>query len=363
MSERKLRVGVIGCGIGIFHIEGLQQNPRAEIVAIAGLDTDRCVSLQTRFDVPRRYGDYRELLAADDIDAVTVAVPNFLHSEVAIAALEAGKHVLVEKPLAQSSAEGERMVETANRLGLQLGIIFNRRGRHDVQIVHNEMERGAFGRIYHAKAWWMRRSGIPGMGTWFTRKAESGGGPLIDLGVHVLDIALWIMGNPTAVSVSAAAYNELGTRGKGEWFNTRLRTGKTDAPYGVEDFATALIRFADGATLQLDTSWAGYTRHSDEFGASFMGDNGGAEIDVRDYAETGTLRLFGDVDGMPSVTTPMLIERHGHGYIISNFVDAILDGRPVSPSGSEGLDRVRLIESIYRSAELGREVQIGGLPV
>lgn len=362
MANRTLRVGVIGCGIGLLHLEGMKHEPRVEVVALAGLDTDRCADLQERFGVPRRYRDYQEMLAQDDIDAVTVAVPNHLHAEVAIAALAAGKHVLVEKPLAQNSAEGERMVAAARQAGLQLGIIFNRRGRHDAQMVRREVERGALGRIYHAKAWWMRRSGIPGLGTWFTRKDQSGGGPLIDLGVHVLDMALWIMGNPRAVAVSAAARNELGTRGKGEWLGGRGRSGDARGPFDVEDFATALIRFEDGATLSLDTTWAGYTRHSDDFGALFMGDSGGAEIDVHDYAETGTLRFFTDVDGMPAVVEPRLLARHGHGEIISGFVNAVLDGRPVSPSGEEGLDRVRLIEAIYRSAELGREVTLGDAP-
>jgi predicted dehydrogenase len=357
VPEQRVRVGVIGCGISIFHLEGLQKEPRAETIAIAGLDTDRCLTLQKQFDVPRRYGDYRELLAADDIDVVTVAVPNHLHAEVTIAALEAGKHVLVEKPLANSSAEGERMVAAAHRTGLQLGIIFNRRGRHDLQIVKHEVERGAFGEIYHAKAFWMRRAGIPGIGTWFTRKELSGGGPLIDLGVHVLDMALWVMGNPRAVCVSAATYNELGTRGRGQWQGARFRS--TDGgDFEVEDFATALIRFEGGMTLQLDASWAGYTRHGDEFGVSFMGDAGGAEIHVVDYAETGTLKIFGEVDGAPAVIEPRLLARHGHGSIISDFVTAIQSGTPFSPSGEEGLDRVRLIEAIYRSAENGHEVTI-----
>lgn len=356
-EKRNLRVGIIGCGIGVFHLEGYEKDPRVEVVALAGLDTDRCIALQNRFGVPRRYGEYQELLAEPDIDAVSIAVPNNLHKPVTLAALAAGKHVLVEKPLAQNSTDGEEMVRAAEASGKVVMILFNRRGRHDVQIVQQEVAAGRLGRIYHAKAFWMRRSGIPGLGSWFTNKTLAGGGPLIDLGVHVLDMALWIMGNPKPVAVSAATYNELGTRGKGQWQGGRF-TVTPGVPYEVEDFATALIRFEDGATLQLDASWAGYTRHSDEFGVSFMGSDGGAEIHAKDYADTGTLKLFGDIDGTPTVTEPRLLSRHGHGEIIRRFVSAILDGGPISPSAQEGLERVRLIESIYRSAEAGRELPV-----
>jgi predicted dehydrogenase len=249
------------------------------------------------------------------------------------------------------------MVAAAKEAGLVLAIAFNRRSRHDVRLLREHVARGALGRIYHAKAYWMRRSGIPGLGSWFTSKERAGGGPLIDLGVHVLDMALWLMGNPRVTSVSAATYAELGPRGKGQWQGGRF-TIAPDARYEVEDFATALLRMDDGATLQLDTSWAGYTGHTDEFGVWLMGSEGGAEIHVKDYAQTGTLRLFGEVEGVPSVTEPRLIPKHGHLQIIEQFVDSVLDGKPANPSGEEGLDRVRLIEAIYRSAEAGHEVPV-----
>jgi predicted dehydrogenase len=185
----------------------------------------------------------------------------------------------------------------------------------------------------------------------------AGGGPLIDLGVHVLDMALWVLGNPRAERVSAATYAALGPRGRGQWQGGRFRVAPNE-PYEVEDFATAMIRFEGGLTLQLDASWAAYTGHGDEFGLWILGDDGGAEIHAKDYAETGTLRFFGEIDGVPTVTEPLLLKRHGHGELLKQFVDSVLDGTPMSPSGEEGLDRVRLIEAIYRSAELGREVEV-----
>ncbi len=356
-SHGQLRIGVIGCGAGVFHLEGYAEEPRAKVIALAGLDTDRCQELAKRFDVPHVYGDYTELLAHGEIQAVSIAAPNHLHLPMTLAALEAGKHVLVEKPLARSVAEGEQMVEAARRAGLVLAIAFNRRSRHDVYLLQKHVRRGALGRIYYAKAFWMRRSGIPGLGSWFTSKEQAGGGPLIDLGVHVLDMALWCMGNPRVSAVSAATYAELGPQGKGQWQGGRFRVNP-GVPYEVEDLAAAFLRMEDGATMHLETSWAGYTGHTDEFGLSLLGSQGGAEIHVKDYAQTGTLRLFGEVEGVPSDCMPRLEKRHGHGEIIHRFVDSILDGKPADPSGEEGLDRVRLIEAIYRSAELGREVKV-----
>jgi predicted dehydrogenase len=213
------------------------------------------------------------------------------------------------------------------------------------------------GRIYYAKAFWMRRAGIPGFGTWFTRKEQAGGGPLIDLGVHVLDMALYLMGNPAAASVTAATYAELGSRGKGAWTGSRFAVAY-DNPYEVEDLATAFIRLEGGAVLQLETCWAAYTGMTDEFGVTLFGDEGGAEVHVKDYALTGTLRTFGDFEGIPTDAMPRLQKTHGHSEIIKGFVSGILDGTPVSPSGEEGLDRTRLIDAIYRSAALGREVAL-----
>jgi predicted dehydrogenase len=290
LAEREaLRVGVIGCGAGEFHLEGFTAEPRVKVVALAGLDGARCHELVRKYGIPHLFGDFTELLAHPDIDAVSIAVPNHLHRPITIQTLRAGKHVLVEKPLSRTVEEGEEMVAVAKEEGRVLAVAFQRRQRHDVQLVRHEIERGALGRVYHARAYWMRRSGIPGLGTWFTNREQSGGGPLIDLGVHVLDLAAWLLGNPSPKSVSAATYAALGPQGRGQWSGARFSRIEGVA-YEVEDFATAFIRFEGGITLQLDVSWAAYTGHSDEFGLALMGTEGGAEIHSKDYAQVGTLR-------------------------------------------------------------------------
>ena len=359
MTQEQVRVGVIGCGAGIFHLEGYSADPRVKIVALAGLDTDRCEMLAKRFAVPQVYREYQELLAQDDIDAVSIAVPNFLHKPVAIAALEAGKHVLIEKPLARHTDEGREMVEAAKRTGKILAVSFQRRTRHDVEIVRDQISSGALGRVYYSRAFWMRRSGIPGLGSWFTSKEAAGGGPLIDLGVHVLDMALYCLGNPKVTTVSAATYAEIGPQGRGNWVGRRTSQSATDpVTYEVEDLATAFLRFEDGGTLLLEASWAAYTEMDDDFGVQFYGSNGGARIFSKKYADVDTLNLYAGIGDTTMDSHPRLVSRPGHEQIIRGFVSGILDGTPVTPDGEEGLDRVRLIDAIYRSAGLGREVTI-----
>lgn len=361
MSQQEpLRVGVIGCGAGLFHLEGYAVEPRARVVALAGLDTDRCESLAKRFEIPRIYRDYQDLLAQDDIDAVSIAVPNSLHAPVAIAALEAGKHVLIEKPLARHTDEAEQMVAAAKRTGRILAVSFQRRTRHDVQILKDEVAAGRLGNIYYAKAFWMRRQGIPGWGSWFTSKEMAGGGPLIDLGVHVVDMALYVMGNSKVVAVSASTYAEIGPQGKGNWVTSspgRFQP-RQDIGYEVEDLATAFLRLENGATLLLEASWASFTEVNDAFGIQVYGSNGGGRIFSEGYADTETLTLFHEAGDTTADAKPRLVSRKGHAQIISGFVDGILHGTPVSPDGEEGLDRVRLIDAIYASAAAGKEITL-----
>lgn len=352
----QVRVGVIGCGIGLFHIEGYEEEPRARVMALAGLDEERCASLVQRFNIPLRYRDYQDLLANPEIDAVSICVPNHLHAEVAIAALRAGKHVLIEKPLARTAAEGEEILRVAAEMNDRIvGIVFNKRYRADFEYVCDLARNGHFGKIYYAKAYWLRRSGIPGLGSWFTRKELAGGGPLIDLGVHVIDASLWALGNPELKTVSASTFAKLGPQGRGNWPRGRFKA-VDGAEYEVEDLASAFIRTTDGATLQIEVSWAAYLKETDEFGIELMGDQGGARVHVKDYAKEGDVTLFSDLNGARVETTPRIFDHHEHGRVISRFIDSILLGVPMSPSGEEGLDRIRVIDAIYESAAAEREI-------
>lgn len=354
MSNIPLRVGIIGAGIGKSHAEGYAKQSRVQIAAIAGLDA-RVQTLAATYGA-RTYGEYAELLAQPDIDAVSICVPNGLHHEVTIAALNAGKHVLVEKPLARTLVEGEEMLAAAKSAGKILMISFNHRQRSDVQYIKQQIDSGRLGRIYYAKAYWMRRAGIPGINSWFVNKGMAGGGPLIDLGVHMLDITMFLMGEPTPVSVNAATYAEFGPRGQ-KGMNS-IRTGAS-ASYEVEDLATAMIRLQGGATVQLETSWATHGPNGDDFGLVLYGTEGGAELKVVNYRNVDTVRIFYDEkDGTPVDLHPKIPDGGGHGQVIDNFVRAILDGAPAVPSAEDGLRRTLVIDACYRSSAEGREIRL-----
>jgi len=205
-SGRRLRAGVIGLGAGQAHMTGYTRADGVDLVAIAGKEKERLTDAADRFHVPHTFEDWEDLVAREDIDLVSVATPNALHAPIAIAALRAGKHVLCEKPLSIHADSAQQMVDAAVESGRVLQTAFNFRRRGDVRTLRQHLDTGALGRVYHTKSTWLRRSGIPGLGSWFTSKDLAGGGPLIDLGVHVLDLALFLLDEPRVVSVTAATY-------------------------------------------------------------------------------------------------------------------------------------------------------------
>ncbi len=353
--NKKTRIGVIGCGAGRHHAQQYASMPDVELVALAGLERDHCRQIAERYNIPHVYPDYAELVARPDIDGVSVCVPNHLHAPMTIAALEAGKHVLVEKPLAASVAEGEAMAEAAARTGRILMTVFNRRFRNDSQIIKRHVEDGALGNIYFAKTGWLRDQGIPGgAGGWFTDKARSGGGCLIDLGVHMLDLALWLMGHPRVESVSATTCAALGPRGRGLFPGYRQGEGDT---FDVDDFVAAFLRLEGGATLALEASWAGYIEKGDRFFVQLWGDEGGAAMDVLNYTTEDTLRIYTDVHGTRTEIRPETAGEYEKS-VNHEFVRAIRQGQALPPTVEEGLQILRIIDAIYRSAETGQEVTL-----
>ncbi|HEU4323233.1 MAG TPA: Gfo/Idh/MocA family oxidoreductase [Roseiflexaceae bacterium] len=353
--SNKLRVGVIGAGIGALHLNAYSQMPNVEIIALAGLDDDRVRRVAAEYKVPRTYREYEDLLAATDIDAVSICLPNMLHAPVTLAALQAGKHVLVEKPLARNAEEGRAMVAAAQESDKVLMVSFDKRYRGDAQWVKQYIDSGALGRIYYAKAHWMRRSGIPRLGSWFVSKDQAGGGPLIDLGVHMLDMAMYMMGEPRPLSVSASAYAEFGPRGLKGWPG-RAQFSDEHLSYDVEDLASAFVRLEGGATLLLEASWASHGPAGDDFGVTLYGTEGGVELLVRNYTHENTVRVFTDIGGVPTDLAPRIPKADGHGMVIARFVAAVLDKAPPIPSPEDGLRRTLVLDACYRSAREGREI-------
>jgi len=356
-QRRALRAGVIGLGAGRAHMAGYVAADGVELVAIAGKEKARLTALADELHVPHTFEDWQDLVARDDIDVVSVATPNFLHAPVTIGALEAGKHVLCEKPLSVNAEDASRMVEAATAAGRVLEVAFNFRRRGDISTLRRILDTGELGRIYHAKASWLRRSGIPGAGSWFTNRQMAGGGPLIDLGVHVLDLALYLMDEPRVRSVTAATYHELGARYLGRATSDRERFG-AGGGYDVEDLASAFLRLDGGATLRLEAAWAHFGKANEDIEIELLGTRGGAQILIRDYADADTLRVFTDIAGQPATTSPRTDRSRGHAGVVADFVDVVRSGAWSDHVGLDGLRRARIIDACYTSARDGREVAL-----
>ncbi len=353
-----LRVGVVGLGFaGTTALDAFRSLPGVEGVALAGQEAARLQELGETRSVPHRYHDWEDLVARDDLDVVSVGVPNALHHPIAIAALGSGKHVFCEKPLAPTGDLAQQMVDAAHRADRVLEVAFNHRRRADVRYLRRYLDEHDIGRIYHARTSWRRRAGIPGLGSWFTERATAGGGPMIDLGPHMLDIALHLMDEPRVVSVSAVAYDELGSAGRGG------RTGATATggtrTFEVEDFASALLRLDTGGSIHLETSWASYSGDVEDIAVELLGATGGVRLFVRDYATDDTIRIYSDAAGAPVETVPRVHVPAGHHLaVIEEFVATVRSGAWADAHGDAALHRSRVLDAVYASAEQHREVEV-----
>jgi len=341
----KLRAGVIGLGMGRGHSLEYHKHPRVDLAALADPDAGRLRSLADELGVEKRYGTAEEMLSREELDLVSVATPNNTHKPLTIAALKAGCHVLCEKPMAMNAAEAEEMLAAAGQTGRRLMINFSSRFNPQAGAMKREADAGTLGEIYFARSVWQRRRGIPGLGGWFGQKALAGGGPLIDLGVHRLDLALWLMGYPKPVWVLAATHEAIGSE-------MARREGKS---FDVEDLAVALVRFENGATLALEASWAGNIRENDLMETRLMGTRGGMLQTNRNEDYAFDLELFVERNGIQYDCTP-------HPPLpavpsaMAHFADCILDGKPHTATGEEGLTVQRLLDAMYESADQGEPV-------
>ncbi|MDX1520547.1 MAG: Gfo/Idh/MocA family oxidoreductase [Anaerolineae bacterium] len=355
MSNTKLKVGIVGVGIGRIHIRAYQQLlEEVEVVALCDLNEPLLTEVADQYNVAKRYLDYQKMFASGDIEAVSVCLPNNLHGPVSIAALEAGLHVLCEKPLAENAASGQKVVEAVGWASTKFMMCFNRRYRADIQWMKQVIDSGELGRIYQVQAGWIRETGIPS--GWFTNKAVAGGGPLIDLGVHMLDAVMWLLDYPQPLTVSGDVQSNFGQRGLKAW-QWRKRMA-SEGPFGVEDSATAFIRLRDGTSLTLETSWASHDRPGlDDFFITFRGTEGSIKLYVANYAAENTLTLFREINGIPVLTQPAVKGiPTDHEYAIAEFVHCIRnDTAPTAPV-EQGQTIMRLLDAIYQSAASGREI-------
>ncbi|TAP45050.1 Gfo/Idh/MocA family oxidoreductase [Arthrobacter sp. S39] len=357
----ELRVGVVGIGwAGQQHLKAYASLEGVRIVSLAGMEQDLRESLQAEYSIPNAFAGWEEMLKYGGLDAISVAVPTFLHAPIAIAALERGLHVLSEKPIARNAVEGQAMVDAARNAGRVLDVAFNHRRRGDIQALKEVIDDGGVGRPYYAKASWLRRSGIPTLGSWFTNPELAGGGPLADIGVHALDYALHLLGEPKVVAVSAATHSELGPQGRGG--GSEYSALASSHAFEVEDFASAFLRLEGGGTLLIEASWATYRETDDLLDFTVYGTDGGAELKVQGapFPPVGQLRVFTEKDGESADYVPPVAPGRAHDGVVEDFVTAVRDGAAAwgEHDGSLALYRAQIIDACYQSAREQREVRL-----
>ncbi|HCA30537.1 MAG TPA: oxidoreductase [Ruminococcaceae bacterium] len=349
----KIKVAVIGTGsISGSHINGYIQNPDAELYAFCDINNEQLKAAGEKYGVTRLYTDMDEMLAAlPELDAVSVCTWNSAHAQCAIAALNAGKHVLCEKPMAMNANQARAMKEAAEKSGKLLMIGFVRRFGNDCKILKEFINADYFGEIYYAKATYLRRCGNPG--GWFGDKSRSGGGPLIDLGVHVIDLVRYLMGNLRPVSVYGATFRKLGDRKHIKGNTAYAAAGKSSEDIcDVEDLATAMIRFENGAVLSVEASFS-LNIKNDEGKIELFGTKAGAKLnpELELYSETN--------DYMTNVqlTAPTVLDFNGlFENEIDHFVDCISKGTPCISPADDGVTLMTILDAIYESAQTGHEV-------
>jgi predicted dehydrogenase len=346
MKNGKIRIGLIGAGniCQNAHIPAYLKQKDAELVAVCDLKEDRAKEVAQKYGLKYATKDFNELVAIDEIDAVSICTWNNAHAAAAIAAANAGKHVLCEKPMAMNVQEAEAMVKAAreNKITFMMGFV--NRFRADSKVIKALANEGKFGDIYYAKAGWLRRRGTP-LG-WFTDLSKAGGGPVIDIGVHVIDLTWYFMGKPKPVSVSATTYNKIGdykTKGVGRWvaFDT------DDLKFETEDSANGIIRFEDGKSMNFEVSWAINGKDTGVYSYIF-GDKAGASLNP--------FEIYGEEAHYLMNAAPVVDNEDSFANEIRHFLDCVKEGKEPIATAEDGLLIQKILNGIYDSAKAGKEV-------
>lgn len=339
----KLRVGVLGTGIIIrkSHLPAIQCHPEAEVVAAGNLHSQSLARLAADFNIPKTYTDFTEMAADPTIDAVVIGLPNYLHAPVTIQMLEAGKHVLCEKPMAMSVAEGERMIDAARRADRKLMIGHMWRFDREIRWLRDLVEAQKLGRIFKAKSHEVLIYDVfgedPPTTSWFVQRKFAGGGALTDMGVHSIDTLRFVLGGvrPTKVFATVGTYFK---------------------DIEVEDTATLVVEFEGGVTALIEVGW--YNLHAEEL-------QGYTQLyGTKGYATAVPSELRTYVEGEWSTVQPQMPTREQQETLatfqaqMDHFVDCILHDKESSPSGEDGLWAIRVLEAAYRSAETGTMITI-----
>ncbi len=352
MISKPIQFGFIGAGaIAHSSADSIKKHPQGRVVAVQDPHEGRRDELCRLFDIPGSYDTAEALFADPEVDAVYIAVPNKFHVPLTLQALEAGKHVILEKPFALSAPEARTAAEAARAAGKVLTLGMNQRFNDNAQRFHTLAAQGVFGDIYHAKACWTRRSGIPKLGTWFGSKDLAGGGCLYDIGVHVLDLCLFITGNFAATSAFAATYTKFGNRGLGE--GSWGKSEKSGIPFEVDDFASGMIRFANGATVSLDVTWARHAEVADRVDVEIFGTEAGGSVKGdKIFKYDAALGAHYTIDH-PKAEIP-----YPHKDRFHNFINHLLGTEPLCVTIEQALIVQQILDALAESSCTGKSVDL-----
>ena len=358
MSNKTWNIGIIGCGSVVqmgheptfsYAVDGCQ------VVAVCDVQEERVRQFAAERGIAGAYTEYQEMLDKEDLDLVVVAVPNIFHKPMSMAALEAGCNVLCEKPVALTLADAQEMFDCAERIGKTLTVGTHYRWSTTMRLGRKAVDSGQFGDIYHIRTVYTRRAGIPGFGSWFTNKDLAGGGCGLDIGVHALDKALFLMGYPEPTTVSSVTYDRLGVQGVGTggWGIDRSAKPREGGRFDVEDLAYGLVRFANGASLIVQSSWAMHIP-ADEV-VEVYGSEGGAVV------RPDQLEIYQELHGEP-VTIDVEVPSGREYSSVGQSKDLIryLSGdRQVDiVTPQQALVGIAILEAMYKSAASGSEITL-----
>ncbi len=347
-----LRVGLIGVGgISRTHMPGWAASEHAEVVAGADLSEASLKKWGDTHGIARLTTKVEDLLQSKDIDIIDICTPNMYHTPLVVAALEAGKHVICEKPLAPTPADIRKMIEARDKSGKELMTAQHFRFKGVSQAVKAEIEAGALGDVYHARGWMLRRNAYIPTST-FVYKQHSGGGACIDIGVHILDLTLWMMGNPKPVAVSGVARTELG-RIPGVFSD--WHPGDMPADMDVEEMAMAFVRFDNGATLMLEVSWLlHHDTTSEDMQMWLYGTQGGCHWPSAQFLNSN----YQNRQNYNRVLRSTKDIMEPHAYECFEFAKAIAEGKPSPVPPEQSLQVLTILDGIYRSQREGKEVRL-----
>lgn len=344
--NKQFRCAVVGLGIGRHSCRNFHNHPDCQLVAVCDTDVERLEAKIDAIGAPALYTHLNEMLAKEDLDIVFLAIPNKYHKPATIAALEAGAHVICEKPMAMNAQEADDMLAAARKADRRLMINFSFRFNSESWVL--KQEAASLGEIYFGRSIWLRRRGMPGFGGWFGQKALSGGGPLIDLGVHRLDLALWLMDYPSPTWVMASTYDHIASK----------KAKASGKKFDVEDLAVALIKFDNGATLELEASWASNIKEKELMETRLLGTEAGLVQRNLNEGYDFEAEIFFERNGVQYNMQPHATMKVGPQSAIAHLVASIQDDKPHIATGEEGRTVMQLLDAIYKSAASGAPINL-----